>query len=204
MAYILLRNATPILRAASSEVFGFIGRCSLEAFILQYHLWLAAGTSWRFVNFVVVAAIFIGISHRMAHATSELTSLICDTEDEHRIPSSRGALPVAEQTQNPSGTSSMEADEEHIPLQETQSAFPNDIMEDKVREVGVSDGLEGDDRTLMPEEEESLRLEEGTWTSSMRLTETNSSFSLPIRLASLAFCMWVLNVTWPDPPPSIP
>ncbi|RKP03704.1 hypothetical protein CXG81DRAFT_8186, partial [Caulochytrium protostelioides] len=44
VAYVILRNATPGARASSSRFYGWIGRMSLETFILQYHIWLAMDT----------------------------------------------------------------------------------------------------------------------------------------------------------------
>lgn len=88
-AFVVLRNANPVLRSASSRAFAWIGRCSLETFIIQYHLWLAADTKgilivipwtrWRSLNMVITAVMFVYISHYVAIATGEFTSWICGT-----------------------------------------------------------------------------------------------------------------------------
>jgi hypothetical protein len=87
LAFIALRNATVVLRSAHSRAFAFIGKCSLETFIIQYHIWLAGdtkgillvipGTKWRPINFIVTTLIFIYLSDRLAHATTHITNQIC-------------------------------------------------------------------------------------------------------------------------------
>ena len=87
LAFALLRNGSVVLRSVSSSAFAFIGRCSLETFIIQFHLWMAAdtkgillvlpGTQWRPLNFVLTTIMFIFVSDQMAHATTQLTSWIC-------------------------------------------------------------------------------------------------------------------------------
>ncbi|KAG6841912.1 hypothetical protein C0991_005092 [Blastosporella zonata] len=96
IAFIVLRNASVILRSASSTAFAFIGRCSLETFIIQYHLWLAGdtkgvllvipGTPWRPVNFVVSTIMFVFVSDQMAHATTTITSWICGGRTKVALP----------------------------------------------------------------------------------------------------------------------
>ncbi|OCT45575.1 hypothetical protein CLCR_01478 [Cladophialophora carrionii] len=42
ISFIILRNSTCRLSTHYSRLFAWFGRCSLETFVLQYHLWLAA------------------------------------------------------------------------------------------------------------------------------------------------------------------
>jgi hypothetical protein len=87
VAFVMLRNATSALRSASSRIFMFVGRCSLETFIIQYHLWLAGdtkgilivipGARWWPINFLITTIMFVFVSDRMASATGDITSSVC-------------------------------------------------------------------------------------------------------------------------------
>jgi N-acetylneuraminate 9-O-acetyltransferase len=87
ISFVILRNANATLRSASSQVFGFIGKCSLETFIMQYHLWLAADTKgllivipwtrWRIPNMIITTTIFVWLSNQVAQATTVFTGWIC-------------------------------------------------------------------------------------------------------------------------------
>lgn len=100
LAFIHLRNSSSTLRNSYSEAFAWIGRISLETFILQYHIWMAADTKGlldlgllgvagmtdgsgalgrgmglvRWVNCIVLGTVFIWVSSKAAAATGSITS----------------------------------------------------------------------------------------------------------------------------------
>jgi N-acetylneuraminate 9-O-acetyltransferase len=83
VAFIVLRNGSQRLRNTHSAGFAFIGRCSLETFILQFHIWLAGDTKgilvivgpsqWRWVSFIFGTIVFVFISWKVANLTGTLT-----------------------------------------------------------------------------------------------------------------------------------
>lgn len=94
LTYIILRNTWSTVRMHSSRVFTWFGRCSLETYILQYHIWLAADTkgllrlgifdvagpyssttvtSWAFwVETIFMTSVFLYTSHICSSATGAL------------------------------------------------------------------------------------------------------------------------------------
>jgi hypothetical protein len=101
LSYITLRNATPLLRNAHSGVFAWLGKCSLETFTLQFHIWMAADTHGildlslfgpysRVPNFILTTVVFLFTSHCVAGATQDLTNWILGVKEKPQT-----TLPVA-------------------------------------------------------------------------------------------------------------
>ncbi|XP_025108057.1 N-acetylneuraminate 9-O-acetyltransferase-like isoform X2 [Pomacea canaliculata] len=84
ISYILLRNVPGWLRTRYSSLFAWFGKISLELFICQYHIWLAADThgvlvllpSYPVLNVVITSFIFICIAHEISVITGILARYI--------------------------------------------------------------------------------------------------------------------------------
>ena len=108
IAFIVLRNASTKLRNTHSTAFAFIGRCSLETFILQFHIWLAGDTKgvlvvfgpsrWRWLSFILSSIIFIFISWKMASVTGTITEWIMGNQKTY-VPVPSAPAPVASATE---------------------------------------------------------------------------------------------------------
>ena len=107
-AFAILRNATQPLRDFHSGLFAWLGRFSLETFILQYHIWLAAdtkgllslglssrdavaGIEWidklgALCEFTLVTAFFLWVSWAVSHATNVVTSFIVNGQRHTKAP----------------------------------------------------------------------------------------------------------------------
>lgn len=107
LAFIILRNSCTPLRNMYSTASAWLGRCSLETFILQYHVYLAADTRGlllldvfrggdgtlgndRWKDLVVIVPIFLWISHCVAESSGLIVKMLTakpketayDAEDE--------------------------------------------------------------------------------------------------------------------------
>lgn len=77
IGYIVLRNISGILRTRYSSFFAWFGRISLELFVCQYHIWLAADRHGVLVllpgfptlNMIITSFIFVCASHEVHRLT---------------------------------------------------------------------------------------------------------------------------------------
>lgn len=80
IGYIILRNISGVLRVRYSTFFSWFGRISLELFICQYHIWLAADRHGVLVllpgfptlNIIITSFIFVCVSHEINRLTTVL------------------------------------------------------------------------------------------------------------------------------------
>ncbi|GJN86090.1 hypothetical protein PLIIFM63780_009667 [Purpureocillium lilacinum] len=102
IAFITARNIAAPVRVFYSKAFAWLGRCSLETFTLQFHIFLASDTKgillldgltgdgslaadrWR--HLVVIVPFFLWLSHTTAEATGHLTKLLTSTSAEQDKP----------------------------------------------------------------------------------------------------------------------
>ncbi|KAL8806288.1 MAG: hypothetical protein Q9182_001435 [Xanthomendoza sp. 2 TL-2023] len=95
-SFIILRNCNQHLRNFYSWIFAWLGRCSLETFTLQFHIWLAADTKGllslgvfgrngthldgRHHDLAVLTVVFFWVSALTADATATITKWIVDPQ----------------------------------------------------------------------------------------------------------------------------
>lgn len=187
LAFTILRNSNPILRSATSRAFAFIGKCSLETFVIQFHFWLAGdtkvillvvpGTRWRPINFIVITVMFIYLSDRVAHAATQITNYICGDSS-----SPTRALPLPLPVTAPA------------PIHEERNA-DNQVSMHNLKDDAVNPLLEAE-TPLRPRR----------WVD--RLTERTppqKGWTPGLKTKSLVFLgtLWLLNMLWPYPYDSI-
>ncbi|KAJ1946478.1 hypothetical protein GGF37_001140 [Kickxella alabastrina] len=83
LAFVVLRNSTETLRCHTSSLYRATGLISLELFIAQFHLFLAADTKavlvlthprlW-FVNLAVVSVVFVGMCRLLGDASGAIVA----------------------------------------------------------------------------------------------------------------------------------
>ncbi|KAI9795521.1 MAG: hypothetical protein M1833_006992 [Piccolia ochrophora] len=89
LSFVVLRNAHRHLRNFHSSVFAWLGRCSLETYTLQFHIWLAADTKGllhlglfglkaieRWTEFGILTAVFLYVSWNVSLATGAISDWI--------------------------------------------------------------------------------------------------------------------------------
>ncbi|KAI0830580.1 O-acetyltransferase [Trametes gibbosa] len=203
-AFVILRNANAILRSGSSRMFAFVGTCSLETFIIQYHLWLAGDTKGilvvlpgrhsRPLNLLLTTVIFVYVSHLVARATGELTKWICETRQAASLP-----------TTNPSTTTRPPPP----PLQsETEEGQEVIFMVPQADDEGSRKDRDGNpiprepDTPARPQRRWLDRLAEGSSphpSPGFRVWYGDSEWTPGLRTKLLIGLggMWLLNIMWP-------
>ncbi|KAI4283549.1 MAG: hypothetical protein L6R38_002079 [Xanthoria sp. 2 TBL-2021] len=164
LAFVVLRNCNRHLRNYYSWVFAWLGKCSLETFTLQFHIWLAADTKGllslgvfgrkathidgRYHDLVILTGVFLWLSWMTADATTTITNWIIDPRQQ----------PVQE-------------------IKLTPLTVANDVGLD-----AFADGLIGE------------RIRPGAFSRHLKKWYELWMGKLEFRLASIVLIMWILNM----------
>lgn len=185
-SFIILRNSTAFLRSVNSRAFAFIGQCSLETFIIQFHFWLGADTKgilimipwnrWRTLNFILSSIVFVFISHQVAVKTGNLTDWICNK------PSSK-----------PKNTSNTTQPAEYVPL-----PVVNNPSESNQINGQTDHQKEEAERILSMGYEKNTRFDE-IWIWMVDAFDKKLWFRFSFLLCGL----WILNLLYPSHADSI-
>lgn len=89
LAFVLIRNIPGYARSVYSTFFAWFGKISLELFICQYHIWLAADTKGILVlipgnpmlNIIVSTFIFVCVAHEISQITNDLAQIVVPKEN---------------------------------------------------------------------------------------------------------------------------
>ncbi|KAF9455114.1 O-acetyltransferase [Macrolepiota fuliginosa MF-IS2] len=213
LGFVVLRNANATLRSTNSKVFMFVGKCSLELFIMQYHFWLAGdtkgvllvipGTQWRPINFVLTGFIFVYLCHRVANATGEVTKIMCQEPQSLPIVQVNGVSMTQASSQGGSAANGRGGGEaESIPL------MPSDV-ESARKDMEGNPLPREPDTPIRPALGRRWvdRLADGPSPTNPRPTTRLSSmvskvdwtWRLKGRTMIFLCCLWILNVLWTYP-----
>ncbi|KAI4878598.1 hypothetical protein NFI96_029293, partial [Prochilodus magdalenae] len=88
LAFVLIRNIPGYARSMYSSFFAWFGKISLELFICQYHIWLAADTKGILVlipgipslNIIISTFIFVCVAHEISQITNDLAQVAIPKE----------------------------------------------------------------------------------------------------------------------------
>ena len=109
LAFVAIRNYFFWTRRFHSSIFAWIGRHSLETFVLQFHIWLAADTKGllstglfdrspkegKWLDFILLTTIFLWVCWHTADAIQALSLYIVDPRPVQRDCRSGTSLPMA-------------------------------------------------------------------------------------------------------------
>lgn len=199
LSFVVLRNYTRWGRNTYSRFFAFIGKISLETFIGQFHMWLAADTrgllvilpnaSWViksqlgwWINLLVSSIVFFFVCYHLSEATGVLTKWICSGAQEQQ--KNKAAVNAANNSiSNPTSTTKSVSDAADsvplLPTSHTASSSNSDFDGDSSTSIlSMDEGTQKGPAQLQIErvsEESAIDIDE-VWGESLYRSQSKPSW----------------------------